>query len=117
MRDDNYETKNKFENKVMVEIKENKLLCSFFDNEIPKAMNFNSDESILLTITENGLFTAYNFSTLQLIKQINFDQYTLDMLVLNKLIIIAFKSSLLVLSNDQIYEPIKNFEMEFLVAI
>ena len=102
---------------LIIKPKSTHTVCSFFDNEVPKACDFAENESILLTITEYGLFTSYTIDSLEVVKQINFNEFTLDMIVLQKIVIIVFEKSILVLENNKKYELLKNFNMDFLTKI
>lgn len=94
---------------------EPRLVYSCHDNEIPKEVDFNSNNRLIFCITERGLFTAWEFSTLRKLYNKHFNKNTVSMKVLKNIdsrVIIAFDTQIIVL-DTQTWTKIDDFDTEF----
>lgn len=89
-------------------------MLNFFDKEIPIASAFSKDEKILYTVTANGLLSKYEVESMKQIGEKNFmTEKTLDLFVVEKLIIIVNNQNLIVLQNDDKMENVMDRDFQY----
>lgn len=84
--------------------KENKIArLNCHDHETPKAIGFSNTNDRIFAITQMGLFSVWEISTLKMIHSYSFHKQTVGMIVFrNKmLLLLAFENEILMLNTDR----------------
>ncbi len=81
----------------------------FSDFMVPKAVEFSSDSQFVYVVTEDGLFSAYSISNMQLVYQSHFENRASDILVVNSLVLLVFEKEVVVLDDQKNFEKAKTF--------
>lgn len=89
----------------------NKIMLSAFDDHTPRIADFSFDSSQIFCLSEEGLFSVYDFASLKNLSRINFAKKTQDMIVVKSSIILVFEIDIAVirvsrsaLKNEHKYE-------------
>jgi hypothetical protein len=90
---------------------------SCHDNEIPKDVDFDSNCERIFCITERGVFSIWDFKSLDLMIQISFGLQTSAMIVFKSRLMVAvgFEKKLIVLdvANKERAVQVDSFNLEF----
>ena len=92
-------------------------IYDFFDNEIPRSVDFSREGTNLLLLTEQGTLVVFETKSLKVLKVVRFDKKANSMLVLSDMVILVFEQSVLALETNDDFAQLSQYDRETLQPI